>query len=75
MRLIPFLQTELEEIINKTLDAVAACAPLMMLSKAKLHILTHLPQHIRLFGPAVLLSTERYKAFNHIFRLCSIHSN
>ncbi|KZT31576.1 hypothetical protein SISSUDRAFT_963645, partial [Sistotremastrum suecicum HHB10207 ss-3] len=45
------------------------------LSKAKLHILTHLPQHIRLFGPAVLLSTERYEAFNHIFRLCSIHSN
>ncbi|KIL54693.1 hypothetical protein M378DRAFT_41494, partial [Amanita muscaria Koide BX008] len=45
------------------------------ISKPKFHFLVHLPRFIKRFGPALLYSTERYESFNHVFRLCSIHSN
>ncbi|KZS91320.1 hypothetical protein SISNIDRAFT_394712, partial [Sistotremastrum niveocremeum HHB9708] len=66
---------ELRETIAKLMDATAACAPSILISKPKFHILVHLPEHVLKFGPPVLTSTERYEAFNHIFRLCSTHSN
>ncbi|KAJ7116872.1 hypothetical protein C8R44DRAFT_627212, partial [Mycena epipterygia] len=45
------------------------------ISKPKFHFLLHLPFFIRRFGPAVLFSTERYEAYNAVFRACSIYSN
>ncbi|KAI0369657.1 hypothetical protein BV20DRAFT_945672 [Pilatotrama ljubarskyi] len=65
----------LEKAIQDVLDFAAALSPSLLTEKNKLHILTHLPAHIRRHGPALLFSTERYESFNHIFRLCSIHSN
>lgn len=56
-------------------DFAAALSPGLLMLKHKFHILSHLPDHILRFGPALLFSTERYESFNRIFRLCSIHSN
>lgn len=43
--------------------------------KVKLHLLTHLVDDIRRFGPAILYETEVFECWNAIFRLCSILSN
>ncbi|CDO77550.1 hypothetical protein BN946_scf184912.g49 [Trametes cinnabarina] len=53
----------------------SSLSPGLLTEKNKFHILLHLPDHIERFGPALLFSTERYESFNHVFRLCSIHSN
>ncbi|RDX41700.1 hypothetical protein OH76DRAFT_1489271 [Lentinus brumalis] len=66
---------ELRSAINEVLDFAATLSPGLVTDKNKLHILLHLPEHVERFGPALLFSTERYESFNHIFRLCSIHSN
>ena len=44
-------------------------------NKPKFHILLHLPEHIRLFGPANLFSTETFESYNAIIRDFSVHSN
>ncbi|KAI0828596.1 hypothetical protein BC628DRAFT_1428616 [Trametes gibbosa] len=66
---------ELREVIQETIDFAAALSPGLLTEKNKFHILAHLPDNIERFGPALLFSTERYESFNHVFRLCSIHSN
>ncbi|KAH9899976.1 hypothetical protein C8Q73DRAFT_754715 [Cubamyces lactineus] len=66
---------ELREVIEETIDFAASLSPGLLTEKNKFHILAHLPDHVERFGPALLFSTERYESFNHIFRLCSIHSN
>ena len=54
---------------------MAQCAPSIIIHKPKFHFLLHLPMYIRHFGPAIMFSMECYESFNHIFCLCSIHSN
>ncbi|KAK1235606.1 hypothetical protein PQX77_001159 [Marasmius sp. AFHP31] len=44
-------------------------------NKPKFHILLHLPDHIRRFGPAILFATEAFESFNAIIRAKSVHSN
>ncbi|KIJ60407.1 hypothetical protein HYDPIDRAFT_177473 [Hydnomerulius pinastri MD-312] len=44
-------------------------------NKPKFHILLHLPDHIRRFGPAALFATEGFESFNAVIRAKSIHSN
>ncbi|KAL1755500.1 hypothetical protein FB107DRAFT_290833 [Schizophyllum commune] len=44
-------------------------------NKPKFHMLIHLPEHIRRFGPAMLFATEGFESFNAIIRARSIHSN
>jgi hypothetical protein len=41
----------------------------------KLHVITHLPEDIRRFGPAGLYIVEGFEGWNRIWRLCSILSN
>ncbi|KAF8346814.1 hypothetical protein F5887DRAFT_834375, partial [Amanita rubescens] len=65
----------LTQIIDDLLNITAQCAPSIIIHKPKFHFLLHLPLYIRRFGPAITFSTERYESFNHVFRLCSIHSN
>ncbi|KAJ7476792.1 hypothetical protein FB451DRAFT_1461207 [Mycena latifolia] len=66
---------ELEVCINDFINITCKCSPSILISKPKFHFLLHLPFFIRRFGPAVLFSTERYEAYNAVFRACSIYSN
>ena len=61
--------------MNIFLDALMTVDPTKMVSKAKCHILTHIVDDIRRFGPAVTLSTETFESYNGVFRLCSVLSN
>lgn len=45
------------------------------MTKVKLHLLTHLHEDIRCFGPLVGVSTEIYECYNAIFHMCLIYSN
>ena len=40
-----------------------------------MHILLHIVEDIRRFGPAVWLSTEVFESYNGVFRACSVLSN
>ncbi|KAF8874151.1 hypothetical protein CPB84DRAFT_1690343 [Gymnopilus junonius] len=66
---------DLEILIGNVLDAFGDVDPAKIIVKMKLHILTHLPEDIRRFGPAIRNSTEIFECFNGVFRLCSIYSN
>ncbi|KAJ3509457.1 hypothetical protein NLJ89_g5213 [Agrocybe chaxingu] len=44
-------------------------------NKPKFHLLLHLPDHIRRFGPAILFATEAFESFNAVIRAKSVHSN
>ncbi|TBU53792.1 hypothetical protein BD310DRAFT_951832 [Dichomitus squalens] len=66
---------DLRRAIQDVIDFAAALSPGLLTEKNKFHILSHIPDHIERHGPAILFSTERYESFNHVFRLCSIHSN
>ncbi|KAE9390170.1 hypothetical protein BT96DRAFT_1002502 [Gymnopus androsaceus JB14] len=57
---------DLEVWIDNVLDAWARIDPAKILKKIKLHLLKHLPAHIRRFGPS---------CFNAVFRMCSVLSN
>lgn len=65
----------LEQLINRLLDAFVVVDPARILTKSKLHTLTHLPQNIRRFGLAVRYSTEVFESYNSVFRMCSVLSN
>ena len=61
--------------MGNVLDAFGDVDPSKIITKMKLHLLAHLAQDIRRFGPAIRNSTEIFECFNGIFRLCSIYSN
>ncbi|KAI0751777.1 hypothetical protein C8Q80DRAFT_1099078 [Daedaleopsis nitida] len=44
-------------------------------NKPKFHIILHLVEHIRRFGPAALFATEAFESFNAVIRAKSVHSN
>ncbi|KAJ7885743.1 hypothetical protein B0H14DRAFT_2563749 [Mycena olivaceomarginata] len=66
---------ELEIAIANLLNAFDSVDPLRILVKIKLHLLAHIPDDIRWFGPAIRFAIEIYEAYNGVFRLCSIYSN
>lgn len=43
--------------------------------KPKFHLLVHLPDHIRRFGPPITFATETFESYNAVIRGASIHSN
>ena len=65
----------MDTAVQDVLDFAATLSPTILISKIKFHIVSHIIEHVKWFGPAVLFSTERYESFNRVFRLCSIHSN
>ncbi|KAF7296843.1 hypothetical protein MIND_00915600 [Mycena indigotica] len=67
--------SELKLAIANVLDAWDAVDPLRILVKIKLHLLAHLPDDVRRFGPAVRFSTETQEGYNAVFRMCSINGN
>ncbi|KAJ7706508.1 hypothetical protein B0H14DRAFT_3099671 [Mycena olivaceomarginata] len=49
--------------------------PQRILVKIKLHLLAHIPDDVRRFGPLIRWATEIYESHNTVFRLCSVFSN
>ncbi|KAJ7488709.1 hypothetical protein B0H11DRAFT_2405755 [Mycena galericulata] len=66
---------DLQILIDNVLDIWGLIDPNKILVKGKLHVLAHLVDDVRRFGPAILYSTEIFECWNRIFRLCSILSN
>ncbi|KAJ3853984.1 hypothetical protein EV368DRAFT_73145 [Lentinula lateritia] len=65
---------DLEKTIDYFLDCTCRLTP-RWFNKPKFHVLLHLPNHIRCFGPAILFATEGFESFNAIIRAWSVHSN
>ncbi|TFK19378.1 hypothetical protein FA15DRAFT_697547 [Coprinopsis marcescibilis] len=66
---------DLQMLVDNLLDLWAVYNPMRIITKVKLHVLTHLVDDVRRFGPAILYSTEVFECWNTIFCLCSIYSN
>ncbi|KAJ7085866.1 hypothetical protein C8R43DRAFT_909119 [Mycena crocata] len=66
---------DLKIAIANLLDAWGSVDPLRIILKIKLHLLSHVPDDVRRFGPAVRFLTEIQESYNAVFRLCSIYSN
>jgi hypothetical protein len=64
------LQTAIDDFLN-----CAAKWSTQWFNKPKFHILLHLPEHIRRFGPAILFATEVFESFNAVIRQKCVHSN
>ncbi|KAL1685525.1 hypothetical protein GGG16DRAFT_118784 [Schizophyllum commune] len=65
---------DLEDAITNFMDRVCILTP-QWFNKPKFHVLLHLPDHIRRFGPAMLFATEGFESFNAVIREASVHSN
>ncbi|KAJ6609616.1 hypothetical protein B0H10DRAFT_1954443 [Mycena sp. CBHHK59/15] len=66
---------DLQICIDNVLDIWGLVDPARIITKYKLHVLPHLPDDIRQFGPSILFQTEVFECWNGIFRLYSILSN
>ncbi|KAG8783118.1 hypothetical protein FRC12_020072 [Ceratobasidium sp. 428] len=66
---------DLSVLVDNVLDAFARMDPGRIVSKQKLHLLTHLVDDIRNHGPAIRYSTEVFECYNSVFRMCSVLSN
>ncbi len=68
----------LQDVLEKEIKHFLLCAArwtVRWFNKPKFHILLHLVEHIRRFGPAGLFATEAFESFNAVIRAKSIHSN
>ncbi|PPR08199.1 hypothetical protein CVT24_001412 [Panaeolus cyanescens] len=61
--------------VANVLDIAALIDPTKIVAKIKYHLLLHLRDDIRRFGPLVGVATEVFECFNAVFRFCSIYSN
>ncbi|KAK7027218.1 hypothetical protein R3P38DRAFT_2623909 [Favolaschia claudopus] len=68
-------QRDLRVAVGNVLDVFSLIDPSKMITKIKLHLLTHLDADALEFGPLVGVATEIFESFNAIFRYCSILSN
>ncbi|KAI5888159.1 uncharacterized protein SCHCODRAFT_02691594 [Schizophyllum commune H4-8] len=66
---------DIEILTANVLDSFDMVDCKKITTKIKLHLLPHLVQDIRRFGPAIRNSTEVFECFNAVFRQCSILSN
>ncbi|KAF8156771.1 hypothetical protein B0H34DRAFT_859450 [Crassisporium funariophilum] len=64
----------MESAIDLFLDCTCRVTP-RWFNKPKFHIILHLPNHVKCFGPAMLFAMEGFESFNAIIRSASIHSN
>ena len=62
-----FSQDDVEIGVSNVIDTFASIDPMKVLTKVKLHLLTHLRADIRRFGPLVGCSTKVFESFNAIF--------
>ncbi|KAJ6583373.1 hypothetical protein DFH09DRAFT_1308895 [Mycena vulgaris] len=66
---------DLTTAIDNVLDRWAVVDPVRITVKYKLHVLPHIPEAVRRFGPSTLFATEIFECWNTVFRLCSVLSN
>ncbi|KAH9915819.1 uncharacterized protein B0H18DRAFT_939590 [Fomitopsis serialis] len=66
---------DIEVAVANVLDLFAGMDASQLLEKIKLHLLNHICQDTRRFGPLLNVITESYECFNAVFRACSILSN
>ncbi|KAJ7919964.1 hypothetical protein B0H13DRAFT_2230810 [Mycena leptocephala] len=74
---IPDIEKYIEQLdaaIKHFLDCTCRIT-LQWFNKPKFHVILHLPDHIKRFGPAMLFATEGFESFNAIIRSASVHSN
>lgn len=57
------------------LDLAGELDPSKVIKKLKYHILVHMREDIKRFGPLIGMITESYESFNSVFRACSVLSN
>jgi hypothetical protein len=69
------LKADLSIAIGNVLDHWAIVDPTRITQKYKLHVLPHIPEAVRRFGPSILFQTEIFECWNSVFRLCSVLSN
>ncbi|KAJ7649282.1 hypothetical protein B0H17DRAFT_1270814 [Mycena rosella] len=62
---------DLAVAIDNVLDRWAIVEPTRIMVKYKLHVLPHIPEAVRRFGPSILFSTEVFECWNAVFRLCT----
>ncbi|KAF8143985.1 hypothetical protein K438DRAFT_1910992 [Mycena galopus ATCC 62051] len=55
---------DLQTCIDNVLDIWGLIDPARILTKYKLHVLPHLPDDVRRFGPAILFATEGFEGWN-----------
>ncbi|TRM70314.1 hypothetical protein BD626DRAFT_448805 [Schizophyllum amplum] len=67
---LPLLHLEIQQFLLCTARWTS-----QWFNKPKFHIIVHLPEHIRRFGPAILFATEAFESFNAVIRAKSVHSN
>ncbi|KAF7360900.1 hypothetical protein MSAN_01119700 [Mycena sanguinolenta] len=66
---------DLSIAIANVLDHWAIVDPTRIMQKYKLHVLPHIPEAVRRFGPAIFFQTEIFECWNSVYRLCSVLSN
>ncbi|OSD04147.1 hypothetical protein PYCCODRAFT_1364884 [Trametes coccinea BRFM310] len=74
---IPDMQAHLETL-EKEIRHFLLCTArwtVRWFNKPKFHIILHLVEHVRRFGPAGLFATEAFESFNAVIRAKSVHSN
>ncbi|KAJ7019465.1 hypothetical protein C8F04DRAFT_893911, partial [Mycena alexandri] len=67
--------SDLRIAVGNVLDSFAVLDRAKILTKIKLHLLSHTPEDVVAFGPLIGVMTEMYECFNAVFRYCSILSN
>ncbi|KAJ7429544.1 hypothetical protein B0H11DRAFT_1749936, partial [Mycena galericulata] len=60
---------DLEVAIDNVLDLWAIVEPTRITVKYKLHVLSHIPEAVRRFGPSIPFVTEIFECWNKVFRL------
>ena len=69
------LQADLDIVVANVLDIWAKLDPNRIIVKQKLHVLTHLRDDVRRFGPPSLYEVEAFESSNKVFHQCSVLSN
>ncbi|THU94330.1 hypothetical protein K435DRAFT_820025 [Dendrothele bispora CBS 962.96] len=66
---------DVEIAVANVQDMFAEIDPTKIIRKTKLHLLSHISEDVRRFGPLVGMATEIFESFNAVFRFCSVLSN
>jgi hypothetical protein len=68
-------KSDLCNAVANVLDCFGAVDPERILEKSKLHLMCHVADDARRFGPMPRSSVETFECFNAVFRRCAILSN